>query len=134
NHPDVVVDGSGKAWLFYFTQQKGEDAKPDDPTWQRRSFLHVTELHEKNGILTVDRNAPAYLHMLPPPANKKSDGTAVIASNRAFVSATQSGPIRISSGVAAGMLVSQVQPVYRADAHVSGTVILDTQQFQRTET
>ena len=73
NHPDVVVDGSGKAWLFYFTQQKGEDAKPDDPTWQRRSFLHVTELHEKDGILTVDRNAPAYIHMLPPPANKKSD-------------------------------------------------------------
>jgi len=59
NHPDVVVDGSGRAWLFYFTQQSGEDAKPDDPNWKRRSFLHVTELHEKDGILTVDRNAPA---------------------------------------------------------------------------
>jgi beta-xylosidase len=73
NHPDVVVDGSGKAWLFYFTQQSGEDAKPDDPTWKRRSVLHVTELHDTDGVLTVDRNAPAYIHMLPPPKNKKSD-------------------------------------------------------------
>ena len=76
NHPDVVVDASGHAWLFYFTQQGGGDAKPDDPTWRRRSVLHVTELHaEKDGILTVDRNAPAMIHMLPPPKNKKSDVT-----------------------------------------------------------
>lgn len=73
NHADVVVDASGRAWLFYFTQQGGLDNKPDDPTWRRRSFLHVTELHEKDGILTVDRNAPATIHMLPPPKNKKSD-------------------------------------------------------------
>lgn len=75
NHPDVVVDGSGRAWLFYFTQQGGADAKPDDPSWKRHSDLHVTELHVKDGLLTVDRNAPAYIHMLPPPANKKSDMT-----------------------------------------------------------
>jgi hypothetical protein len=73
NHPDVVVDGSGRAWLFYFTQQGGEDAKPGDANWKRRSVLHVTELHEKDGVLTVDRNAPATIHMLPPPKNKKSD-------------------------------------------------------------
>jgi hypothetical protein len=73
NHPDVVVDATGRAWLFYFTSQTGEDAKPDDPNWKRRSVLHVTELHEKDGILTVDRNAPASIHMLPPPKNKKSD-------------------------------------------------------------
>jgi hypothetical protein len=73
NHPDVVVDGSGRAWLFYFTSQTGEDAKPGDPNWKRRSVLHVTELHEKNGVLTVDRNALASIHMLPPPKNKKSD-------------------------------------------------------------
>jgi len=72
-HPDVVVDAAGHAWLFYFTQQSGADAKPDDATWQRRSALHVTELHEDNGLLTVDRNAPALIHMLPPPKNKKSD-------------------------------------------------------------
>ncbi len=44
-----------------------------DAGWARRSVLHVAELHEANGILTVDRNAPAYIHMLPPPINKKSD-------------------------------------------------------------
>jgi len=73
NHADVVVDGSGRAWLFYFTHQGGPDEEGHDPGWSRRSFLHVTELHEKDGILTVDRNAPAYIHMLPPPKNKKSD-------------------------------------------------------------
>jgi hypothetical protein len=73
NHADVVVDGSGRAWLFYFTHQGGPDAEGHDPGWARRSFLHVTELHENDGVLTVDRNAPATIHMLPPPKNKKSD-------------------------------------------------------------
>ncbi len=72
-HPDVVVDATGHAWLFYFTQQSGADADGHDPNWKRRSVLHVTELHESNGILTVDRNTPANIHMLPPPKNKKSD-------------------------------------------------------------
>lgn len=76
-HPDVVVDSSGRAWLFYFTPQSGADAKPGDPNWKRRTVMHVTELHEKGGILTVDRNAPAEIHMLPPPKNKKSDGLAL---------------------------------------------------------
>jgi hypothetical protein len=75
NHPDVVVDGSGRAWLFYFTQQSGEDAKEHAAGWERRSVLHVAELHEKDGILTVDRNAPATIDMLPPPQNKKNDLT-----------------------------------------------------------
>jgi len=72
-HPDVVVDGSGRAWLFYFTQQGGEDRDPAVPGSARQSVLHVSELHEAGGVLTVDRNAPAYIRMLPPPINKKSD-------------------------------------------------------------
>jgi sucrose-6-phosphate hydrolase SacC (GH32 family) len=72
-HPDVVVDASGRAWLFYFTAQSGPDDMPDDPIWRRRTVMHVTELHESGGVLTVDRNAPAKIHMLPPPKNKKSD-------------------------------------------------------------
>jgi Glycosyl hydrolases family 43 len=72
-HPDVVVDGSGRAWLFYFTQQSGADTEGLERGWARRSVLHVTELHETQGVLTVDRNAPAGIHMLPPPKNKKSD-------------------------------------------------------------
>jgi hypothetical protein len=74
NHADVVVDGSGRAWLFYFTSQGGADGDGHERGWARRSFLHVTELHEKDGVLTVDRNAPATIRMLPPPRNKKSDG------------------------------------------------------------
>jgi hypothetical protein len=73
SHADVVVDATGRAWLFYFTQQGGENASANTKGYGRRSVLHVTELHEKDGILTVDRNAPAYIHMLPPPKNKKSD-------------------------------------------------------------
>ena len=72
-HPDVVVDGTGRAWLFYFTQQGGEDRDPALPGSARRSVLHVSELHGAGGVLTVDRNAPAEIHMLPPPMNKKSD-------------------------------------------------------------
>lgn len=76
-HPDVVVDASGRAWLFYFTPQSGKDARPGDPNWKRRTVMHVTELHEKRGVITVDRNAPAEIHMLPPPVNKKSDEKTV---------------------------------------------------------
>ena len=72
-HPDVVIDSTGHAWLFYFTHQGGEDDKPGDPNWKRHTVLHVTELHEKDGVLSVDRNAPAPIRLLPPPKNKKSD-------------------------------------------------------------
>jgi hypothetical protein len=73
SHADVVVDATGRAWLFYFTQQGGENASAGTKGAGRRSVLQVTELHEKNGILIVDRNAPATIDMLPPPKNKKSD-------------------------------------------------------------
>ncbi len=73
NHADVVVDATGRAWLFYFTHQSGADLDPALSNSARRSVLHVTELHEKDGVLSVDRNAPAYIHMVPPPKNKKSD-------------------------------------------------------------
>lgn len=73
NHADVVVDASGRAWLFYFTHQGGADDRPEDPNWRRHTDLQVTELHEKEGALTVDRNAPANIHVLPPSKNKKSD-------------------------------------------------------------
>jgi hypothetical protein len=126
NHADVVVDGSGHAWLFYFTQQSGADAQGHDPGWARRSVLHVTELHEANGILTVDRNAPATISMIPPPINKKSDmaGAWTVA---AAGDATLSGPIRVSSGTIASLAISQPQPIYppiTKDDHVAGTIIL----------
>ncbi len=73
SHADVVIDATGRAWLFYFTQQGGENASANTKGYGRHSVLHVTELHEADGIITTDRNAPAYIHMLPPPKNKKSD-------------------------------------------------------------
>jgi beta-xylosidase len=73
SHADVVVDRNDRAWLFYFTQQGGENASADTKGAGRRSVLQVTELREKDGVLTVDRNAPATIRMLPPPKNKKSD-------------------------------------------------------------
>ncbi len=78
-HPDVVVDAADHAWLFYFTPQSGADAKPGDPLWRRRTVIHVTELHEDRDVLTVDRNMPAHIRMLPPPRDKKSDGVPVHA-------------------------------------------------------
>jgi hypothetical protein len=72
-HPDVVVDATGRAWIFYFTHLRGEDADPSLPNSVRRTVLHVAELHTANGILSVDRNAPANIHLLPPSKNKKSD-------------------------------------------------------------
>ncbi|MGP8258620.1 MAG: TonB family protein [Acidobacteriaceae bacterium] len=125
NHADVVVDGSGRAWLFYFTQQGGADAQGHPPGWARRSVMHVTELHVANGILTVDRNAPATIHMLPPPANKKSDvakAWTMTAENGA-----PSAPVRVSSETLAGLAIYQPMPIYRAPVkaeHVSGAIIL----------
>lgn len=68
-HCDVIVTADNRAFLFYFTHpgRRGPDAKKDT-TEQRRSSLHVTELHfaEDNKSLTCDRNAPTHLHLSPP--------------------------------------------------------------------
>jgi hypothetical protein len=132
-HPDVVVDGSGRAWLFYFTQQGGADAQGHDPGWSRRSVLHVTELHEANGVLTVDRNAPAHIHMLPPPINKKSDMAgewSVNAKDGAQIAVgttpSTSAPIRVSSGTMAANLISKVDTIIPKAfvGEVRGAVVL----------
>ncbi len=138
NHADVVVDGSSRAWLFYFTGQGGPDAEGHDRGWARHSFLHVTELHEQDGVLTVDRNAPAYIHMLPPPKNKKSDiakAWSLPVLDRQFGTAGSApqadasrapSPLR-PSGPLPGMAISAPQPVYPSTAkaaNVQGVVVL----------
>jgi hypothetical protein len=56
-HPDVqVVDG--RAFLFYFTHQSGEDAAKTDDRYHQRTVIQVAELTLKDGWLQVDRNAP----------------------------------------------------------------------------
>ena len=53
DHCDVVVSG-GRAFLFYFTQ------------FGKRSSIQVTELFEKDGWLTCDRDRPTHIALLPP--------------------------------------------------------------------
>ncbi len=131
NHADVVVDGSGRAWLFYFTSQGGPDAEGHEPGWGRRSFLHVTELHEKDGVLTVDRNAPAYIHMLPPPKNKKSDvakAWSLVAKDdvKTGSNSSASAPVHVLPSTMMSQLIHRVDPVdprKPMEAHVTGTVV-----------
>jgi len=61
-HCDVVISG-GRAYLFYFTHP-GLHSDGDDHE-HRRSSLQVTELHEKDGWLTCDRNQPTHIDLQP---------------------------------------------------------------------
>ncbi len=65
-HPDVVISGD-RAYLFYFTHPgrtpEARAAKLDGAE-QRRSSLQVVELFEKDGVLSCDRDAPAYVELL----------------------------------------------------------------------
>ena len=64
-HADVVVQGD-RAWIFYFTHQGGQDLKPGDPLWQRRTVIQVAELEYKDGRLWCDRNKPAMIGLKAP--------------------------------------------------------------------
>ncbi|WP_336971533.1 hypothetical protein [Sphingobium aromaticiconvertens] len=61
-HPDVIVAGK-RAYLIYFVHQGGEDEARANPDWHRRSVLQIVELKEKNGVITVDRNAPVHVRL-----------------------------------------------------------------------
>jgi hypothetical protein len=61
-HPDVIVTGK-RAYLLYFVHQSGEDQAKTDPDWHRRSVLQIVELKEKDGVITVDRNAPTHVRL-----------------------------------------------------------------------
>lgn len=56
-HPDVIVAGD-RAYLVYFVHQSGEPEAAKDKDWGRRTVMQIAELHEKDGLLSVDRNAP----------------------------------------------------------------------------
>lgn len=65
-HADVVVVGD-RAWLFYFTHpERKANAKQADDYSTRRSSIQVVELQEKDGHLTVDRNAPTRIALRAP--------------------------------------------------------------------
>ncbi|MBI2513906.1 MAG: family 43 glycosylhydrolase [Opitutae bacterium] len=69
-HPGVVVNGD-RAFLFYFTHPgRTPDAAHAklDTTEQRRSSIQVVELHERDGVLSCDRDAPTFVDLGEPPA------------------------------------------------------------------
>ncbi|MGK6356611.1 glycoside hydrolase family 43 [Sphingomonas sp. DT-207] len=55
-HPDVIVTGE-RAYLIYFVHQSGEPEAARNPSWGRRSVLQIAELGEKDGVISVDREA-----------------------------------------------------------------------------
>lgn len=67
-HPDVIVSGD-RAYLVYFVHQSGEPQAKADPNWHRRSVLQIVEMHEKDGTISVDRNAPTQVRLTPPEEN-----------------------------------------------------------------
>lgn len=69
-HPDVIVSGD-RAWLIYFVHQSGETEAGTDPNWHRRSVLQMVEMHEKDGVISVDRNAPTTVRLTPPPEKNR---------------------------------------------------------------
>lgn len=65
-HADVVVNGD-RAWLFYFTHPgRKPGVKQTDSLATRRSSIQVVELFEKDGVLSVDRDAPARVALRAP--------------------------------------------------------------------
>jgi len=66
-HPCVVVSGE-RAFLFYFTHPgRAGTIKPEDKDSLelRRSSIQVVELHERNGALSCDRDAPTFVQLNP---------------------------------------------------------------------
>lgn len=66
-HACVVVNPeSDRAWIFYFTHpgrtavNKSADKNSLD---LRRSSIQVVELHERDGVLSCDRDAPAFVSL-----------------------------------------------------------------------
>jgi hypothetical protein len=61
-HCDVVVSGD-RAFLFYFTHP-GLHGNGDTHD-HRRSSIQVTQMHERDGWLTCDRDGPTHILLLP---------------------------------------------------------------------
>jgi hypothetical protein len=64
HHCDVVVS-EGSAFIFYFTHQMGADLDKSLAFSERRTVIQVAELHESDGVITVDRDAPTHVYLAP---------------------------------------------------------------------
>ncbi|MFC3439917.1 glycoside hydrolase family 43 [Sphingobium rhizovicinum] len=63
-HPDIIVAGD-RAYILYFVHQEGEVEAKADPQYHRRTVLQIAELKEKDGIISVDRDAPVAVRLKP---------------------------------------------------------------------
>ncbi len=61
----IVNEADDRAFLFYFTHPGRTSPNPPDPHSLdlRRSSLQVVELHERDGLLTCDRNTPTFVRL-----------------------------------------------------------------------
>ncbi len=62
HHCDVIVNGD-RAFIYYFTHQKGADFNSKLPNSAKRTVLQVAELEDANDTLTADRDKPAYVDL-----------------------------------------------------------------------
>lgn len=71
----IVSETADRAWLFYFTHpgrarpepvERAGTIKPEDKDALdlRRSSIQVVELHESDGVLSCDRDAPTHVALL----------------------------------------------------------------------
>lgn len=63
-HPDIIVSGD-RAYIVYFVHQDGEEEARANPDWKRRSVLQIAELREQNGVISVDRDTPTQVRLIP---------------------------------------------------------------------
>jgi hypothetical protein len=61
-HPDIIVAGT-RAYILYFVHQEGEEEAKANPDWKRRTVLQIAELREKDGVISVDRDAPVHVRL-----------------------------------------------------------------------
>lgn len=61
-HADVVVMND-RAYLFYFTHPGRADGDENGGSDDRRSSIQVVELHETDGRITCDRDAPTHIDL-----------------------------------------------------------------------
>ncbi len=66
NHADVLVN-NGRAYIFYFTHQRGSDAEGHSRVWERRTVIQVAELEEHDGLIRCDRNRPVAIRLASHP-------------------------------------------------------------------
>lgn len=64
NHADILVNGD-RAYIFYFTHQRGPDAEGHPKEYERRTVIQVAELEEHGGVLTCDRDKPVNIRLKP---------------------------------------------------------------------